>query len=113
MGAGDFGRFCLHAFRKLPNLRLAAVYDADARNLGQAAAEFGLTPYTGYEDLLADPSVGLVAPVACNAPSSPWTTLWTWGGAIGAFCAGGDIIRESAAGLIINAGLTSTLASMG
>ncbi len=61
VGAGSFGQFCLNAFRKMPNLKLAAVCDKDLERARAVAAEFGMAPYNDLELLLADQSVDIVA----------------------------------------------------
>ena len=61
IGAGNFGRFCLKAFQKLPNLNLAAICDMDADRARAAAVEFGTASYSHVEELLTDPAVDIVA----------------------------------------------------
>jgi predicted dehydrogenase len=61
VGAGGFGRFCLQAYKGLPSLKLVAVCDTDRVRLENVAGEFGLTAYTSYEQMLADPAVHIVA----------------------------------------------------
>ena len=67
VGAGGFGRFCLEAYRSLPGLRLVAVCDIDPARAQAVAAEFGLTAYSDYAAMLADPAVNIVA---VNTPPS-------------------------------------------
>src|SRR5512142_1359495 len=72
VGAGSFGRFCLNAFRRLPNLKLAAVCDTDAGRAQATAAEFGMNAYTEVERLLADKMVDVIA---INTPPSSHAAL--------------------------------------
>ena len=72
VGAGSFGNFCLHAFRKLPNLKLVAVCDVDPGRAQTAATEFGLTVYTTFDALLADAAVEVVA---INTPPASHAAL--------------------------------------
>lgn len=72
VGAGSFGQFCLSAFRKLPNLNLVAVCDKDADRAHATATEFGMTPYTDFDKLLADAAVDIVA---INTPPSSHAAL--------------------------------------
>ena len=65
VGAGGFGRFCLQAYRGLTgskrSLQLVAVCDSNRERLESVAREFNLTPYSDYEQMLADPAVHIVA----------------------------------------------------
>lgn len=71
VGAGGFGRFCLHAYSRLPGLRLVAVADSNHERLKSVAAEFRMRPHEDYDSLLADPEVDIVAvntPPSSHAP---------------------------------------------
>ncbi len=71
VGCGRFAEFCLTAFATIPNLKLIGVADRDQRRAEVTATAFGVTAYSDYEALLADPSVDLVAvntPPALHAP---------------------------------------------
>jgi predicted dehydrogenase len=72
IGAGNFGRFCLNAFRKLPNLNLVAVCDKDAPRAHAIATEFGMIPYTDINAILSDPAVDIIA---INTPPSSHAAL--------------------------------------
>ncbi len=72
VGAGNFGRFSLNAFRMLPNLKLVAVCDKVAERARATAAEFGMAPYVDFERLLADQAVDIVA---INTPPSSHAAL--------------------------------------
>ncbi len=72
VGVGSFGRFCLEAFRKLPNLNLVAVCDTDADRARATAKEFGMAAYTAFDQLLADQAVHIVA---INTPPSSHAEL--------------------------------------
>jgi predicted dehydrogenase len=72
VGAGNFGQFCLNAFRMLPNLNLVAVCDKDAPRVHAIAAEFGMIPYTDFDDMLSDPTVDIIA---INTPPSSHAAL--------------------------------------
>ncbi len=72
VGAGSFGRFCLNAFRTLPDLNLVAVCDQDCSRLQAAASEFGMKPYAAFGEMLADPSVDIIA---INTPPSSHAAL--------------------------------------
>ncbi len=72
VGAGNFGQFCLNAFRRLPNLDLVAVCDQDGNRLHTTAARFGMVPYTDFNELLADAAVDIVA---INTPPSSHAAL--------------------------------------
>jgi predicted dehydrogenase len=72
VGVGNFGQFCLNAYRKLPNLNLVAVYDKDSDLTQKTAVKFSLEPYSHFEDLLADPAVDIVA---INTPPSSHVAL--------------------------------------
>ncbi len=60
VGAGNFGQFCLNAYRKLPNLNLVAVCDKDTDRANATAAKFGMKSYSYIEELLADSAVEIV-----------------------------------------------------
>jgi predicted dehydrogenase len=71
VGCGRFGEFCLTAFATIPNLTLIGVADRDQARAEVAAAAFGVTAYSDFEALLADPRVDVVAintPPALHAP---------------------------------------------
>jgi predicted dehydrogenase len=71
VGCGRFGEFCLNAFATIPSLALVGVTDLDRRRAEAAAGAFGITVYSDYVALLADPRVQLVAintPPALHAP---------------------------------------------
>jgi predicted dehydrogenase len=72
VGAGNFGLFCLNAYRKLPNLNLVAVCDKDAPRAHAIAAEFGMIPYTDFDEMLSDPTVDIIA---INTPPSSHAAL--------------------------------------
>jgi predicted dehydrogenase len=61
VGTGGFGRFCLEAYKALPGLRLVAVCDSNGERVTSVAEEFGLTAYTDYDAMLADPGIDIVA----------------------------------------------------
>jgi len=71
VGCGRFGAFCLTAFATIPNLTLMGVADQDRSRAEPTATAFGVTAYSDYEALLADPRVDVVAintPPALHAP---------------------------------------------
>jgi predicted dehydrogenase len=71
VGCGRFGEFCLSAFATIPNVTLMGVADRDQRRADVTATAFGITAYSDYEALLADPGVDVVAintPPALHAP---------------------------------------------
>jgi predicted dehydrogenase len=71
VGCGRFGEFCLTAFTTIPNLNLIGVADRDQSRAEVTATAFGVTAYSDYEALLADPGVDVVAintPPALHAP---------------------------------------------
>jgi predicted dehydrogenase len=71
VGCGRFGEFCLTAFATIPNLKLIAVADRDQSRAQVTARAFGVTAYSDYAALLADPGVEVVAintPPALHAP---------------------------------------------
>jgi predicted dehydrogenase len=71
VGCGRFGEFCLSAFATIPDLRLMGVADRDQSRAEVTARAFGVTAYSDYEALLADPGVHVVAintPPALHAP---------------------------------------------
>jgi predicted dehydrogenase len=71
VGCGRFGEFCLTAFATIPNLTLIGVTDRDQRRAEVTARALGVTAYSDYEALLADPGVDVVAintPPALHAP---------------------------------------------
>jgi predicted dehydrogenase len=72
VGAGNFGQFCLNAFRKLPNLNLVAVCDKDSARMHATAAEFGIVPYSDFDKMLSDAAVDIVA---INTPPSSHAAL--------------------------------------
>jgi predicted dehydrogenase len=72
VGAGNFGQFCLNAYKKLPNLNLVAVYDKDSDRANATAAEFGMKSYSYIDELLADSAVEIVA---INTPPSSHAAL--------------------------------------
>jgi predicted dehydrogenase len=72
VGAGNFGQFCLNAFKKLPNLNLVAICDKDMDRSQATAAEFGMTSYSNIDDLLANSAVDIVA---INTPPSSHAAL--------------------------------------
>ncbi len=72
VGAGNFGQFCLNAYRKLPNLNLVAVCDKDTDRANATAAEFGMKSYSYIDELLADSAVEIVA---INTPPSSHAAL--------------------------------------
>jgi predicted dehydrogenase len=61
VGCGRFGEFCLRAFSTIPNLKLIGVADRDQRRAEATAKAFGVTAYSDYMALLADPRVQVVA----------------------------------------------------
>lgn len=71
VGCGRFGEFCLSAFSTIPHLKLIGVADRDQRRAEATAGAFGITAYSDYVALLADPGVDVVAintPPALHAP---------------------------------------------
>jgi predicted dehydrogenase len=71
VGCGRFGEFCLGAFTTIPNLTLLGVADRDQRRAEVTATAFGVTAYSDYEALLADPGIDVVAintPPALHVP---------------------------------------------
>jgi predicted dehydrogenase len=72
VGAGQFGRFCLYAYRALPGLRLVALCDSDQQRLVSVADEFGLAAYDDYAAMLANPQVDIVA---VNTPPASHAAL--------------------------------------
>lgn len=61
IGLGE-GRSILHAATHNPRYEVAAVCDLDAVRCQERCQEFGLTRWTlRYEDLLADPSIDIIA----------------------------------------------------
>lgn len=72
VGAGNFGQFCLNAYRKLPNLNLVAVCDKDAPRAHAIAAEFGMIPYSDFDEMLSNPAVDIIA---INTPPSSHAAL--------------------------------------
>jgi predicted dehydrogenase len=71
VGCGRFGEFCLTAFATIPGLTLIGVTDRDQRRAEATAGAFGVTAYSDYAALLADPRVQVVAintPPALHAP---------------------------------------------
>jgi predicted dehydrogenase len=61
VGCGHFGQFCLTAFGTIPSLALIGVTDRDQRRAEATAEAFGVTAYSDYMALLADPRVQVVA----------------------------------------------------
>ena len=61
VGCGRFGEFCLTAFGTIPSLALIGVTDLDQRRAAATAEAFGVTAYSDYMALLADPRVQVVA----------------------------------------------------
>jgi predicted dehydrogenase len=61
VGAGAFGEFCLAAFSEMPEVRIAAVADLDAARAESLASKYDAAAYGSLDELLADPSVGIVA----------------------------------------------------
>jgi predicted dehydrogenase len=61
VGCGRFGEFCLTAFGTIPSLALIGVTDLDQRRAAATAEAFGVTAYSDYVALLADPRVQVVA----------------------------------------------------
>jgi predicted dehydrogenase len=59
IGAGDFGTFCLEAYREMADVAVVAVADADASRAARIAPP-GATVYADYAALLADPAVEAV-----------------------------------------------------
>jgi len=60
VGTGGFGVFCLDAFTDMPEIKVVAVADTDLRR-AQSAAPSGARAYEGYDGLLADPNVEIIA----------------------------------------------------
>ena len=60
VGVGGFGEFCLAAFAEMPEIVVSAATDADP-DRAQKAIAFGAHVYPRYEDLLADPTVEIIA----------------------------------------------------
>jgi len=71
VGCGRFAEFCLTAFATIPNLTLIGVADRDRDRAEATAVAFGVTAFSDYETLLAEPDVDIVAintPPALHAP---------------------------------------------
>jgi predicted dehydrogenase len=60
VGVGGFGEFCLAAFAEMPEIVVSAATDVDP-DRAQKAMAFGAHVYPRYEDMLADPTVEIVA----------------------------------------------------
>jgi len=45
----------------LPNLKLVAICDKDRDREQVAASKFGMTPYTDFDEMLADSAIDIVA----------------------------------------------------
>jgi predicted dehydrogenase len=61
VGVGAFGRFCLDAFSKMPELRIVAVCDIDLPRAEEMAKLYGAAAYSSLETLLKNPDVAIVA----------------------------------------------------
>jgi predicted dehydrogenase len=59
VGVGGFGRFCLDAFRALPELRVVAVSDANMTHAAEVARQHD-SRACSFEELLADPRIDAV-----------------------------------------------------
>lgn len=86
VGAGSFGKFCLDAYQKMPNINLVAVCDTDADRLHSIAGKYGMIPYIHFNELLANKAVEVVA---INTPPSSHAEL-----AIAAMRAGKHVFCE-------------------
>ena len=60
IGCGDFGRFCLAAYRRMEQVRIAAVADVVGAAAERLGREFAATPLADPQALLAHPAVELV-----------------------------------------------------
>ena len=60
IGCGDFGRFCLDAFAKLDQVRIAAVADVVPAAAESAGRAFDVPYFTDPLDLIAHPDVHIV-----------------------------------------------------
>ncbi len=60
IGCGGFGRFCLEAVSKMPNVRPVAVADAVAEAARSVGEDFGLDHYADLKTLLARNDVDVV-----------------------------------------------------
>ncbi len=60
IGCGAFGEFCLHAYNRLPEVRIAAVADANFDAARRLAKQFDCPAYRSMDDLSGDPGVDLV-----------------------------------------------------
>jgi predicted dehydrogenase len=61
VGAGGFARFLADAVGDLPDVRVVAVADSDARRAADLATAAGARAVPCWEDLLTDPEVAVVA----------------------------------------------------
>jgi predicted dehydrogenase len=59
VGVGGFGRFCLDAFRALPELRVVAVSDANMTHAADVARQYD-SRACSFEEMLADPRIDVV-----------------------------------------------------
>jgi predicted dehydrogenase len=60
VGAGNFGAFCLQAYDEMPEVTVVAVADVDLER-ARSVAPLGSHVLGGYQALLADPAVQIVA----------------------------------------------------
>jgi predicted dehydrogenase len=61
LGTGAFGRFCLDAFSKMPEVRIVAVYDVDLARAQEIAQFYNAQAYDSLEAMLNQPDVQIVA----------------------------------------------------
>lgn len=61
VGYGGFGAFTAEVYAEMPEVRIVAVTDADAKRCEAAAARYQVRAYSDLAQLLGDPQVDLVA----------------------------------------------------
>src|SRR6202165_6371163 len=94
VGCGRFGEFCLTAFGTIPSLALIGVTDLDQRRAAATAEAFGVTAYSDYLALLADPRVQVVA---INTPPALHASM-----TLAAAAAGKHVLCEKPLGTTID-----------
>jgi len=60
IGCGEFGRFCMHAYRELPDVRPTAAADVVKEAADSLAKEIGITAYDDPRELIASEEVDIV-----------------------------------------------------
>ncbi|MDO3409964.1 Gfo/Idh/MocA family oxidoreductase [Saccharibacillus sp. CPCC 101409] len=60
LGAGNIARFHLEAMKSLPDIRACAIADVQKRRADRLAAEYGLSSYTDYKDMIVREKPDLV-----------------------------------------------------